>query len=133
MLEIPYAFSAMDVKKAVFFRCSFSRRIWTSLMADCFFGNFPLDWDNIEAWCLKSLHGNSLQACMGKLILGATVYSLWRQRNALLHHNSPCTEETILAGIKWEVRLRILARGQFKDLKENLLLVYKWNLHALLS
>jgi hypothetical protein len=68
-----FCYGCQESREHLFFRCSFSRWIWTSLMADCFFGNVPLDWDNIVAWCLKSLHGNSFRACMGKLILGATV------------------------------------------------------------
>jgi hypothetical protein len=41
-------------------------------------------------------------------------------------------EEAIVATIKWEVRLRLLAKGRFKDLSSHLGLVYRWHLHPLL-
>jgi hypothetical protein len=79
-------------------------------MADCSFLNVPLDWDSIESWGSAILHRKSLKACLGRLCLGAMVYQLWRQRNDLLHCNTPRTEEAILAQIKWEVRAKVLAK-----------------------
>jgi len=43
----------------------------------------------------------------------------------------PCTEEAILARIWWEVRARIMNKGQFKGSDKQLALVAKWNLFSL--
>jgi hypothetical protein len=85
-------------------------------MADCFIFNVPLDWENIEEWSLKVLQGKNSKASLGRLCLKANVYNLWRQRNDLLHNNTPCTEEAILAQIRWEFRARLMAKGYFKNL-----------------
>jgi hypothetical protein len=45
-----------------------------------------------------------------KLCLGAAVYHLWQQRNALLHGKTPRTEEQIVSRIRWEVKARIMAK-----------------------
>jgi hypothetical protein len=60
--------------------------------------------------------------------LGAAVYNLWRQRNALLHSSSVATEEALLSKIKWEIRARLLVKGDFKGTRENLRLAQLWNL-----
>jgi hypothetical protein len=78
--------------------------------------NVPLDWENIEERSLTVLHGKNIQACLGSLCLGATVYNLWRQKNDLMHNNTPRTEEPILAHIKWEIRAKILAKRHFNSL-----------------
>jgi hypothetical protein len=48
--------------------------------------------------------GRSFKTTLERLSLGAIVDQLWRQRNELMHHNTPRTEESIIAQIKWEVR-----------------------------
>jgi hypothetical protein len=69
-------------------------------MADCSFTDVSVDWDFIESWGSTMLQGRSLKASLGRLCLGAIVYHFWRQRNDLLHCNTPCTEEFIIAQIK---------------------------------
>jgi hypothetical protein len=73
-----------------------------------------------------------LKASLSRLCLGATIYNLWRQRNDLLHNNTPCTKEAIMARIKWEARARIMAKGHFKHLHNSMVLVSRWNLQNLI-
>jgi hypothetical protein len=77
------------------------------------------------------MQGKSLKASLGRLCLGATVYHLWKQRNDLLHNNTPRTEEAILTRVRWEARARIVAKGHFKHLGNSMNLVSKWNLQSL--
>jgi hypothetical protein len=112
-----------ESRKHIFFRCEFSRGIWTCIMADWSFVEVPFDWESIESWGSSMLHEKSFKACLKRLCLGATVYHLWRQQNDLLHCNTPRMEEAILAQIKWEVRARVFAKGHFKCLGKSLPLV----------
>jgi hypothetical protein len=100
-------------------------------MGDCFYADVPTSWDEVEVWGPKVMRGKSLQSCLGKICFATVVYHLWKQRNALLHSNNPCTEEAILARIWWEVRARIMNKGQFKGSDKQLALVAKWNLFSL--
>jgi hypothetical protein len=118
-----FCYGAQESRDHLFFRCSFSRRIWTEIMVDCSFLNVPLDWENIEDWCLKALKGKSLKASLGRLCLRATVYHLWKQRNNLLHNNTPRTKKALLARIRWEARAKIVAKGHFKHLRNSMSLV----------
>jgi len=100
------------------------------IMSECSFINVPTSWNDVEIWGPKVLRGRSLQSCLGRLCFAAVVYHLWQQRNALLHSNNPWTEEAILAQVRWEVRMRmrIMAKGHFKRLNKQKVLVAKWNL-----
>ncbi len=73
--------------------------------------------------------GRSFKATLERLGLGATVYQLWRQRNDLLHHNPPRTEESILAQTKGDARARFMPKGSFKRSRKNLDLAAWWNIH----
>jgi hypothetical protein len=101
-------------------------------MVDYSFRNVPLDWEDIEDWCVKVLQGKSLKASLDRLCLGATVYNLWRQRHDLLHNHTPRTKEAILACIRWEARARIVAKGHFKHLQNSWFLVSTPNLQNLI-
>jgi hypothetical protein len=54
-------------------------------MQDCSVHTPPTDCDEIVLWSVAEMRGKSLNACIQKLSLGATVYHLWLQRNSLLH------------------------------------------------
>jgi hypothetical protein len=123
--------AAQENREHLFFRCSFSSRIWTNIMSECSIPNAPLDWDAIEAWGVKVLRGRGVRANLGRLCLGSTVYNIWKQKNAILHNSSPKTEESIMDCIRWEVRSRLVANGQFKNLNHTL--VFRWNLHSSVS
>jgi hypothetical protein len=124
----------MELKRAVSIfslDAVFSRRIWTEIMAECSFYNVPLDWDDIVVWSLKVMQGKSLRAVLGRLCFGATVYHIWKQRNDLLHNNTPRTEEAILTRVRWEARAKIVAKGKISHSRKYMNLVAKWNLHFL--
>jgi hypothetical protein len=81
----------------------------------------------LEYRCSKSL-----QVSLCKLCFAATVSHIWKQINDSCHGNTPRTEEAIVAQIKWEVRLRIMAKGTVKRTAHNVNLAHSWNLHPLL-
>jgi hypothetical protein len=72
-----------------------------------------------------------LELILGRLCLGSTVYNIWKQRTTILHNSSPKTEESLMDCIRWEVRSRLVANGQFKDFNHTL--VFCWNLHSSFS
>ncbi|XP_062173706.1 uncharacterized protein LOC133879186 [Alnus glutinosa] len=100
----------------IFFQCSFSRRIWKAIMAECSFPNPPIDWESVAEWSVVVLHGKGLKFNLGKLCFGAFVYQLWKQRNAFLHGRIPKSEEAIIMQIKWEVKSRTLAKAMLQGM-----------------
>ncbi|GLT57397.1 hypothetical protein SLA2020_303720 [Shorea laevis] len=76
--------------------------------------------------------GKSLRATLCKSSLGAVVYNVWRQRNDILHGNPIKTEERIVKQIVWQVRNKIMSRGNFGLSRENVDICHNWNLPATL-
>jgi hypothetical protein len=69
-----FCYSAQESIEHLFFRCSFSSRIWTNIMAECSVLQAPLDCDDIPSLGAVVLSGRSLKANLRRLSLGATVY-----------------------------------------------------------
>jgi hypothetical protein len=125
-------FACQESRDHLFFCCSFSRRVWRNIMADCCVYNPPIEWSSIGSWSAECWKGRNLQATICKLCFGATIYHLWRHRNDLSHGNVPRSEEKLIQQIKWDVRSRLVARYSAKISVKNLLLVQKWNLQQIL-
>jgi hypothetical protein len=119
---------SIENRSHLFFQCGFSRRIWRNLMSLCLEHRSLQTWDEIIQWCSTELRKECFKTRLKILCLGAAVYNLWRQRNALLHSKNIATEEVLLSKIKWDVKTRILEKGMFKRTKENLRLVQLWNI-----
>jgi len=128
-----FCFACQENRDHLFFRCSFSRRVWRSIMAECLIFDPPVDWEDIGSWSEVHLKGKSLHDTICRLCLGATIYHLWRHRNDLLHGNTPRSEELLVQQVKWEVRSRLIARCSAKRIVHSRMLVRKWNLQQLLS
>jgi hypothetical protein len=120
--------SRQESSAHLYFKCSFSRRIWKAIMAKCLVDDPQDDWDLVVQWSIEIMPGKSLKSSIYRLYLGAVVYRLWLQRNALLHGKTPKTEEVILAQVKWEVRMRLLAKFSSNSNVKNLVLARRWNL-----
>jgi hypothetical protein len=72
-----FSHGSMEDRNHLFFGCSFSRRVWRSIMAACLFDNLPLFWDDIMKWSIAMLHGRNLKSCLGRsLCFGAVAYHI---------------------------------------------------------
>lgn len=80
----------------LFFKCGFSKCIWEELMKLCHEENTVEDWDNIRAWCGTVLRRDCFKSRLCILCLAATMYHIWKQKNAILHSNNILTEEAII-------------------------------------
>jgi hypothetical protein len=49
-------------------------------------------WAEVVYWVVENLKGMSLRVLLCKLVFGAVVYHLWKQRNAIRHGNNVRSE-----------------------------------------
>jgi hypothetical protein len=126
-----FCYGCIESRGHLFFACSFCRPIWRALMSICLIPNPLVDWKEVIRWFVKDLQGTSLKANACRPSLAAVVYHLWWQRNALLHGNTPRTEEDIVSQVKRQVGSRLLAKGSKQSVGKNLALAYNWNLQGL--
>ncbi|XP_062158862.1 uncharacterized protein LOC133866371 [Alnus glutinosa] len=127
-----FGYGCQENRGHLFFACSFSLWVWPAVVSICLIPNLPVDWEEVIWWFIKDLQGTSLKANACRLSLAAVVYHLWWQKNALLHGNTPKTEEDIVSQIKWQVGSRLLAKGSKQCTGKNLALAYSWNLQGLI-
>jgi hypothetical protein len=102
------------------FSIGLNRKVWLiSFFSVVLVGRFgDLSWLIVRWWILPlivrwssmTMKGKGLHSTTRKLCFAATVYNLWMQRNLLLHGRTPKTKEESLSRIKWEVRVRLLAK-----------------------
>ncbi len=69
-----------------------------------------------------------MRGVLCQLVLSATVYEIWKARNAIRHGGQIKTEEQILKSIIWEVRYRVSGKRNFKKNLENISLCLNWNI-----
>ena len=106
----------MEDRNHLFFKCSFSSRIWKYIMGLCLASSVPDNWDLLLKWDIKNLKGRSFRATLCKIAWWATVYHLWQQRNARLHAGEMKSEENIIKAIRRHYK-KLAYRGGFEKLK----------------
>ena len=75
-------------------------------MCWCLFTTPIFDCDHIIQWGENYWKEESLRAVVCKLILGALVYYIWHQRNAIIHVLRLKTEEGIIKLIERRIKAR---------------------------
>jgi hypothetical protein len=56
-----FCHGSQETKQRLFFECSFSRRIWRVLLADCEVVDPPLEWNEVINWFKAIKSRNSLK------------------------------------------------------------------------
>jgi hypothetical protein len=97
-------------------------------MCRCNVTSPSVKWDEIIQVGISNWGNKSLKGIQCRLVLGSIIYHLWCTRNEIKHSGNPLTEDQMLKRILWEVRARIVGKGNFPKTRENLLLVSLWNL-----
>ncbi|CAN6925954.1 unnamed protein product, partial [Brassica oleracea] len=91
----------------LYFRCSFSWRVWSEIARRCSIVPSQLWSDTINQ--LISLQGNKLLKRLVHLSWQGVIYSLWRERNQRLHNRHFQTSDTIIATINRQIKDKILS------------------------
>ncbi|GLT57396.1 hypothetical protein SLA2020_303710 [Shorea laevis] len=88
----------------------------------------PTSWEDVLAWGVQHWGKKTFHASVCCLVLGASIYHIWRTRNEIRHGCSPSSEDQLLQKIHVDVRSRILGRGKFKKTPRNVDLCCNWGL-----
>ena len=82
-------------------------------------------WENEFRW-VTGCKGNSFSSITKRIAWGATIYHLWRQRNARVHDILFITNDSIFFLICNDVRLRITSFQNVADNPANRSMCKKW-------
>ena len=65
--------------------CSFSKRLWRKIMALWLVSDPCFCWEDLLEWGVVHLKGTEMRDIVCKVAWWATGYSIWSQRNAIIH------------------------------------------------
>ena len=88
----------------LFFQCSFTKRVWESIIRLCLISDFNTSWQELVDWSVVHLQRKGLRATLSKIAWWAAIYHLWSQRNAILHVKRLYSEDQHIRIIKTDVQ-----------------------------
>uniref|UniRef100_A0A2N9EPM6 Uncharacterized protein n=1 Tax=Fagus sylvatica TaxID=28930 RepID=A0A2N9EPM6_FAGSY len=97
-------------------------------MADLNIAGKPEDDKDLLEWGVVHLKGTEMRAIVCKVAWWATVYSLWSQRNAIIHAGQIKSEDQLLNIIKRDVKNRLHSKNGFRDTILNRILCCNWGI-----
>ena len=96
----------VEDRNHLFFECKVTSGIWMRVLRLCGQYRLPRWWENEFRW-VTGCKGNSFCSITKRIAWGATIYHLWRQRNARVHDNIFISVDSIFSHICNDVRLKI--------------------------
>ena len=118
---------AVENRDHLFFHCPFSSQIWSSILAKCGLDWSSRDWLQIVKW-MEQYGNSSLCHLLVRLSFAATVYFIWRERNARIHDEPPRPCRALVADIVFVVRTRANLSRKVKPSYDNKWLHLSWQL-----
>ena len=101
--------SAAESHEHLFFGCAFSSIVWRDITAKTLMTWPPFTWDSLIQWAsLHLLCRRDLRQILARLVLSATVYFLWYERNNRVFHQRRRFRWEIIAEISDYIRSRLL-------------------------
>lgn len=96
-----------DSHRHLFFECGFPNRVWMEVQKLAEFRNPPSDWQECVHHCSGLPTNATTKSIIWRLVLGATVYFIWQERNVRVFQKSKRKWEEIVELIKESVKLRL--------------------------
>ena len=109
------------------FQCLFSLRVWSSVLAMCGLDWSCRDWRQTVEW-LCQFSGASFFHLLVRLSFAASVYHIWRERNARTHDMPLRPVSVLLYDIVFDVRNRVSSLRKVNPSYDNKWLHLSWHL-----
>ncbi|XP_022042057.1 uncharacterized protein LOC110944699 [Helianthus annuus] len=97
-----------DSRDHLFFQCSFSATVWQHIKPMGFLDQVNDTWQSIMDWMLLHASSKKVEHIVSKLVIAATTYFIWLERNNCLFSNDRAKVESVVGRIKGTVRLRLM-------------------------
>ncbi|GKB66368.1 reverse transcriptase domain, reverse transcriptase zinc-binding domain protein [Tanacetum coccineum] len=112
-----------DSHEHLFFECSFSHQVWSSIKFKAGLSISNSSLNSIVATLMPIVKRKSFKSCVGKLCLAASAYYIWNERNSRLFKKSKRSVLEVVDCIMSSVRLKLLT-CRFKKSKDAITQVY---------
>lgn len=97
----------------LFFECLFSIKVWKFVVEAAGMRGVSSKWSDIVAWFLPISKENKVTTIVGRLLLAASTYFVWQERNNRIHGKGERQPDRVAQVILDMVRLK-LASIRFK-------------------
>ncbi|MFS7888742.1 hypothetical protein Hanom_Chr17g01584951 [Helianthus anomalus] len=84
-------------------------------------------WISVLAWMDQYSNSTNLEHIVGKLVLAASVYFIWQERNNRLFSRMQCSATQVSEKIKSSVRFRLMG-FKFKGHSDHNRVLKKWQI-----
>ncbi|GJR74108.1 hypothetical protein Tco_0086473 [Tanacetum coccineum] len=131
LLQCALCESQQDSHTHLFFECPFSVKVWNYMRSLAGMELVPPVLQDIVAYIQPMQHKRTVKSIFGKLVLAASAYFIWNERNDRLFKKVKKSPEDIRDHIMITLRLKILSL-RFKDTAMLLSVkVFHWRFGAL--
>ncbi|GJR61917.1 RNA-directed DNA polymerase, eukaryota, reverse transcriptase zinc-binding domain protein [Tanacetum coccineum] len=119
----------LDSHEHLFFECSFSQQIWNHMKSYAGLSSSTPILSHIMAIITPIANRKSSRSIIAKLVMAASAYFIWQERNARLFKNSKRSVNQVIEVIFSSVRLKLLS-CRFKKSKDGVYFAQLWSLPA---
>jgi len=115
-----------DSHTHLFFECSYAHQVWKGIAARVHLDDYSADWDTLLDSFVTVATSRKAEDIIAKLILAASVYFLWQERNTRIFKQQKRSVQQLIESIVTMVRLKLLScRFKRKPNMEKILDVWK--------
>nr|XP_043620362.1 uncharacterized protein LOC122592233 [Erigeron canadensis] len=100
--------ACMDSHDHLFLQCKFSKKVWEEMLKKSSVSGINGDWENIVTIMSSKCKSNAVANVVGRLILVATVYYIWQERNRRMFCGEERTENAVIESTSEAIKLRLM-------------------------
>ncbi|KAJ0907226.1 putative reverse transcriptase zinc-binding domain-containing protein [Helianthus annuus] len=121
-------YADIDSHAHLFFECSYSTQVWSTVRNKGGMGNVGSDWDSIVNWMAGRSCSKSAANYISRLVLAAATYFIWQERNARLFKNQTRPPDVLCDTILHTVRYKLMG-VKLKDTVKVRELLRAWEIY----
>ncbi|XP_016549166.1 uncharacterized protein LOC107848980 [Capsicum annuum] len=80
----------------LFFRCHYTTGIWNALLGWMKIQRVALPWSSKIMWIESHIKGRSAASHIFRMVLAASVYYIWKERNCRIFRSSSATQDKVV-------------------------------------
>ncbi|GJT41808.1 hypothetical protein Tco_0941673 [Tanacetum coccineum] len=116
-----------DSHDHLFFECSFSQQVWNQVKSYAGLSTSSPVFSQIMSIVVPFAARKSSRSIIAKLVIAASAYFIWQERNWRLFKNKKRTTKQVFDAIFTSVRLKLVS-CRFKKSKDGMFFAQRWSL-----
>ncbi|XP_022015034.1 uncharacterized protein LOC110914555 [Helianthus annuus] len=102
-------YANLETHEHLFFQCSYSDKVWNLVRSKVGMNMVDERWDDIVEWLIPRAKSRAIRMVASRLVVAASAYGIWRERNARFFSNRVRPPEQISEIILDTVRTKLIS------------------------